>query len=59
MHSKRSNQQTKRQPTEWEKIFANSGKEKEKGVNFQNIQTARTTQYQKIKQLNKKNEWKT
>ena len=29
------------------------------GVNFQNIQTARATQYQKIKQPNKKNEWKT
>ena len=28
MHSKRSHQQTKRQPTEWEKIFANSGKDK-------------------------------
>ena len=36
----------KRQPTEWEKIFANS--------NFQNIQTTYTGQYQKNKQPPKK-----
>ena len=37
---------TKRQPTEWEKIFAN---EEITGLNFQNIQTAHTAQYQKNK----------
>ena len=31
----------KRQPTEWEKIFAN---DVTKGLNFQNIQAAHTTQ---------------
>ena len=38
----------KRQCSEWEKIIANET------INFQNIQTAHTTQYQKNKQLNQK-----
>ena len=40
----------KRQPTEWEKIFANDWQ----GLNFQNIQTAHTTQYKKTKNPIKK-----
>ena len=39
----------KRQPSEWEKIIAN-----ETRVNFQNIQAAHTTRYQKNKQPNQK-----
>ena len=35
----------KRQPTEWEKIFALSNCDQQ-GLNFQNIQTAHTTQQQ-------------
>ena len=38
----------KRQPSEWEKIIANET------INFQNIQAAHTTQYQKNKELNQK-----
>ena len=38
----------KRQCSEWEKIIANET------INFQNIQTAHTTQYQKNKQANQK-----
>ena len=37
----------KRQPSEWEKIIANETTDK---INFQNIQAAHTTQYQKNKQ---------
>ena len=42
----------KRQPSEWEKITANETIDK--GFNFQNIQAAHTTQYQKNKQPNQK-----
>ena len=42
----------KRQPSEWEKIIANETTAK--GINFQNIQAAHTTQCQKSKQLNQK-----
>ena len=42
---------TKRQCTEWEKIFANDATDK---INFQNMQIAHTTQYQKNKQPNQK-----
>ena len=42
----------KRQPLEWEKIIANETTDK--GFNFQNIQAAHTTQYQKNKQPNQK-----
>ena len=35
---------TKRQPIEWEKVFVNNALEQ--GLNFQNIQTAHTTQQQ-------------
>ena len=38
---------TKRQPTECKQCYW-------QGVNFQNVQTAHTTQYQKNKQLNQK-----
>ena len=41
--------QVKRQPSEWEKITANKTTD-----NFQNIQAAHTTQYQKKKQSNQK-----
>ena len=41
----------KRQPSEWDKITA---KETIKRINFQNIQAAHTTQYQKNKQPNQK-----
>ena len=41
----------KRQPSEWEKIIANETTDK---INFQNIQAAHTTQYQKNKQPNQK-----
>ena len=41
----------KRQPTDWEKIFANNVINK--GLNLQNIQTAHASQYQK-KQTNGK-----
>ena len=41
----------KRQPSEWEKIIANETTDR---VNFQNIQAAHTTQYQKNKQPNTK-----
>ena len=37
---------TKRQPSEWEKIFANEATDK--GLNLQNIQTVHAVQYQKI-----------
>ena len=42
---KTTDNNTKRQPTEWEKIFANSMTNK--GAYFQNIQIACTAQYQK------------
>ena len=41
----------KRQPSEWEKIMANETTDR---INFQNIQAAHTTQYQKKKQPNEK-----
>ena len=43
---------TKRQPTDREKIFANNVTNK--GLIFQNIQTAHTAQYQRNKQANQK-----
>ena len=46
---------TKRQPSEWEKIFANDISNK--GVNIQHTPTAHTTQYQKnnpIKKMGRK-----
>ena len=42
----------KRQPTEQEEISAN---DYQQGINFQNLQTAYTVQYQKNKQPNQKN----
>ena len=42
----------KRQPSEWEKIFANEATDKR--VNLQNIQAAHAAHYQKNKQLNPK-----
>ena len=42
---------TKKQPSEWEEIFANKATDK---VNLQNIQAAHATQYQKNKQPNPK-----
>ena len=44
----------KKQPTEREKTFANNATDM--GLMLQNIQTAHTTQYQKNKQPNQKNE---
>ena len=41
----------KRQPSEWEKIRANETTDR---INFQNIQAAHTTQYQKNIQPNQK-----
>jgi len=41
----------KRQPSEWEKIMANETTDR---INFQNIQAAHTTQYQKNNQPNQK-----
>ena len=41
----------KRQPTEWEKIFANDATD---GISLQNLQTANAAQYQKNKQPNQK-----
>ena len=43
--AKETIKKTKRQPTEWEKIFVNNANKQV--LNFQNIQTAYTTQYQK------------
>ena len=43
---------TKRQPSEWEKIFANEATDKR--INLQNIQAAHAAQYQKNKQPNPK-----
>ena len=42
----------KRQPSEWEKIFANEATDKR--INLQNIQAAQAAQYQKNKQPNPK-----
>ena len=50
--AKETTNKVKRQPSEWEKIIVNETTDK--GINFQNIQTAHTTQYQKNKQLNEK-----
>ena len=41
----------KRQPSEWEKIMANETTDR---INFQNIQAAHTTQYQKNNQPSQK-----
>ena len=46
--AKETPNKVKRQPSEWEKIIANETD------NFQNIQAAHTTQYQKNKQPNQK-----
>ena len=43
---------TKRQPSEWEKIFANEATDKR--INLQNIQAGHAAQYQKNKQPNPK-----
>ena len=43
---------TKRQHSEWEKIFANEATDK--GFNLQNLQAAHAAQYQKNKQPNPK-----
>ena len=40
--AKKTINETKRQPTEWEKIFANLSDRH--GINFQNIQTAHAAQ---------------
>ena len=50
--AKETTNKVKRQPSEWEKIIVNETTDK--GINFQNIQTAHTTQYQKNKPLNQK-----
>ena len=42
----------KRQPSEWEKIFANETTDKR--INLQNIKVAHRAQYQKNKQSNQK-----
>ena len=42
----------KRQPTEWEKVFAN---DETKGINFQNIQTAHKLNIKKKKKEGKEN----
>ena len=47
----------KRQPTKWEKISANNVTDKG-WLNFQNIQTARTTQQQHKQTIQSKNEQK-
>ena len=47
---------TKRQLTEWEKIFANEVTNK--GLNLQNIQTAHAAQYIKKKKNNQKHRQK-
>ena len=44
-HSKGNDNKMKRQPTEWEKIFANDVTDK--GLIIQNIPTAHTAQYKK------------
>ena len=50
--AKETTNKVKRQPSEWEKIIVNETTDK--GINFQNIQTAHTTQYQKNEQPNQK-----
>ena len=42
----------KKQPTEWEKTFANDAQQR---INFQNTQKAHIAQYQKNKQPKSKN----
>ena len=46
---------TKRQPIEWEKVFVNNALEQ--GLNFQNIQTAHTTQQQQQQKTNPIQKW--
>ena len=46
--AKETTNKMKRQPSEWEKIFANEATDK--GLNLQNIQTVHAVQYQKITQ---------
>ena len=41
---KETRNQTKRQPTEWEKLFANNTSDK--GFNIQNIERTHTTRHQ-------------
>ena len=48
---KKTISKVKRQPSEWEKIMANETTDR---INFQNIQAAHTTQYQKNKQPDQK-----
>ena len=55
MHSKGDYKQDERQPSEWEKIFANESMDQ--GLNFQNIQTAHTTQQQQQKTNNPIEKW--
>ena len=50
--AKETRNKVKRQCSEWEKIEVNETTDK--GFYFQNIQAARTTQYQKNKQPNQK-----
>ena len=47
--AKETMKKMKRQPSEWEKTIAN-----DQGIDFQNIQAAHATQYQKNKQPNQK-----
>ena len=49
--AKETTNKMKKQPSEWEEIFANKATDK---VNLQNIQAAHATQYQKNKQPNPK-----
>ena len=49
--AKETTNKVKRHPSGWERIIA---KETTERINFQNIQAAHTTQYQKNKQPNQK-----
>ena len=51
MNSKQTISKVKGQPSEWEKIMANETTDR---INFQNIQAAHTTQYQKKNQPKQK-----
>ena len=50
--AKETTNKTKRQPSEWEKIFANEINRQR--INLQNIQAVHAAQYQKNKQPNPK-----